>query len=116
MVDKRIQNDIAKQSKSNPKVFWKYVKSKTKGKEPIGDLKYADEHGSTVLASTDVCRFLKCSLLAPQCTPRHLLRSKTSHIPRNFVTHTCPHPTRDSRFLASLCAAGTHTAVCVHMC
>ena len=56
MVDKRIQNDVAKTSKSNPKAFWKYVKSKTKGKEPIGDLKYVDQHGNVELASTDVCK------------------------------------------------------------
>ena len=56
MVDKRIQNDIAKTSKTNPKAFWKYVKSKTKCKEPICDLKYVDQHRNALLASTDVCK------------------------------------------------------------
>ena len=35
MVDKRIQNDIAKTSKSNLKAFWKYVKTKTKGRSRL---------------------------------------------------------------------------------
>jgi len=48
MVDKRNQNDIAKVSKTNPKAFWKYVKSKTKGKEPVGELRYIDQYGSEV--------------------------------------------------------------------
>jgi len=34
------QNEIAKACKDNPKHFWKYVKTKTKSREPIGDLKY----------------------------------------------------------------------------
>ena len=29
---------------------------KTKGKEPIGDLKYVDQHGNAELASTDVSK------------------------------------------------------------
>jgi len=35
-----IQNEIARACKDNPKHFWKYVKSKTKSKETIGDLIY----------------------------------------------------------------------------
>ena len=34
--DRLIQNEIARARKDNPKHFWKYVKSKTKSKEPIG--------------------------------------------------------------------------------
>ena len=36
---KEEQNIIAQQYKSNPKKFWKYVNSKTKRTERIGDLK-----------------------------------------------------------------------------
>jgi len=36
--DRFIQNEIAKACKDNPKHFWKYVKAKTKSKEPIGVL------------------------------------------------------------------------------
>jgi len=50
------QNDIAKASKNNPKAFWKYVKTKTKGKEPVGELRYIDQYGSEALASTDDCK------------------------------------------------------------
>ena len=52
-VEKRNQNEIAKKCKSNPKHFWKYVKSKRIGKEPIGDLKCTDSSGNEVLASSD---------------------------------------------------------------
>jgi len=51
--EKRNQNEIANKCKSNPKHFWKYVKSKTKNKEPIGDLKSADSLGNQVLATSD---------------------------------------------------------------
>jgi len=38
LADRRHQNKIVKACKGNPKRFWKYVKSKTRDKEPIGDL------------------------------------------------------------------------------
>ena len=39
--------------KDNPKHFWKYVKSKTKSKEPIGDLVYTHDIGDKITATTD---------------------------------------------------------------
>ena len=35
---KKFENDIATKAKSNPKVIWKYIKSKSKTREGIGDL------------------------------------------------------------------------------
>ena len=46
------QNTIAQQYKSNPKRFWKYVNSKTKHPEKVGDLKLKDEDGKTVICSS----------------------------------------------------------------
>jgi len=37
--DRFNQNEIAKACNYNPKHFWKYVKAKTKSREPIGDFK-----------------------------------------------------------------------------
>jgi len=51
--DRFIQNEIAKTCKNNPKHFWKYVKAKTKSKEPIGDLKYTTESDDKVIAGKD---------------------------------------------------------------
>ena len=48
-------------------IFWKYVKSKTKSKEPIGDL-YTNDIGDKITATTDdikaevLCDFFKCIL------------------------------------------------------
>ena len=41
---KDIERDIAKQSKSNPKMFWKYVNSKTKTREDISQLQIPGEN------------------------------------------------------------------------
>jgi len=51
--DRFTQNEIAKTCKNNPKHFWKYVKAKTKSKDPIGDLKYTTESGDKVIAGKD---------------------------------------------------------------
>ncbi len=45
---KAYEKDVAKQSKQNPKTFWKYVNSKLKSRENIADL-----HTDTGMASTD---------------------------------------------------------------
>jgi len=47
------QRQVAFQCKENPKVFWKYVNSKCKVHELIGDLKSEDVHGNVVLACTN---------------------------------------------------------------
>ena len=45
---KACEKDIAKQSKQNPKTFWKYVNSKLKSRENVANL-----HTNTGVASTD---------------------------------------------------------------
>ena len=52
--DRLIQNEIAARAcKDNPKHFWKYVKSKTKSKKPIGDLIYTNDIDDKITATTD---------------------------------------------------------------
>jgi len=51
--DRFNQNEIAKACKDNPKHFWKYVKAKTKSREPIWDLKYMNDNGDVMEAATD---------------------------------------------------------------
>ena len=48
---KEEQNIIAQQYKFNPKKFWKYVNSKTKRTERIGDLKVKNEQDETVICT-----------------------------------------------------------------
>ena len=48
---KQEQNTVAQRYKTNPKKFWKYVNSKTKHIEKLGDLKKKDEHGNIVICS-----------------------------------------------------------------
>ena len=50
------QENIARQSKVNPKKFWNYVNSKTKNKEYVGDLESIDEQGSKTLIESDYDR------------------------------------------------------------
>jgi len=47
------QDSISKQSKSNPKKFWNYIKTKTRISDSIGDRKYVQVDGSECLAKTD---------------------------------------------------------------
>ena len=54
--DRLIQNELAKACKDNPKHFWKYVKLKTKSKEPIGDLIYTNDIGDKITATTEYRR------------------------------------------------------------
>ena len=49
---KEQQNAVAQQYKTNPKKFWKYVNSKTKHTEKIGDLKKKNEHGDTEICNS----------------------------------------------------------------
>ena len=72
---KEEQNTVAQQYKTNPKIFWKYVNSKTKHIEKTGDLKKKDEHGNIVIcnaaeAKADVlCEFLGKSIRWPKRWP-----------------------------------------------
>ena len=45
LTDRFNHNEIANACKDNPKHFEKYVKAKTKSREPIGDLKYISDDG-----------------------------------------------------------------------
>ncbi|MFZ2540121.1 MAG: reverse transcriptase domain-containing protein [Oscillospiraceae bacterium] len=47
------QNNIAKLSKTNPKKFWQYIKSKSTSSTNIGDLKWVDKNGIERAAETD---------------------------------------------------------------
>jgi hypothetical protein len=47
------QADIAKSCKTNPKKFWKFVKSKTNYKCGIGDLKYINDKNEEVVVKDD---------------------------------------------------------------
>jgi len=53
LVEKRHQNEIAKASKKNPKHFWRYVKTKTVGKEPVSELRCADKFGQVEVVFAD---------------------------------------------------------------
>ena len=44
---KGIEKDIAKQAKSNPKMFWRYINSKTKTREGISQLEVPGENRLT---------------------------------------------------------------------
>jgi len=48
----RLQDSISKQSKSNPKQCWNYIKTKTRSSDSIGDTKYVQVDGSECLAKT----------------------------------------------------------------
>ena len=48
------QDSIAAQCKHNPKIFWKFVKSKTKTNTKINELKWVDPSGNTTTATSDI--------------------------------------------------------------
>ena len=50
---KKMERDIAKESKTNPKKFWQYVNKKTKIKQGIPDLVYKDEDGEETSTTND---------------------------------------------------------------
>ena len=47
-----MQRQTGTDTKSNPKKFWKYVNSKTKRTERIGDLKVKNEQDETVICTS----------------------------------------------------------------
>ena len=47
------QQNIAKNMKTNLKKFWKYINSKTKGSNKIGNIKYFNKNGTEKIANTD---------------------------------------------------------------
>ena len=47
------QQNIANNIKTKPKKFWKYINSKTKGSNKIGNIKYLNKIGAKMIADTD---------------------------------------------------------------
>ena len=54
--DLKEEQNIAQQYKSNPKKFWKYVNSKTKRTERIGDLKVNKNSSGDEIANVNFLR------------------------------------------------------------
>jgi hypothetical protein len=50
------QDEIAAACRTNPKKFWKYIRSKSKSSNSIGDLKWVDSNGVAHIAETDAQR------------------------------------------------------------
>ena len=46
----KVQYDIAKSCKQNPKLFWQYVKSKTSSPSGIGDLVIQEDNNSRIIS------------------------------------------------------------------
>ena len=47
------QQNIAKNIETNPKKIWKYINSKTKGSNKIGNIIYFSKIGTEMIADTD---------------------------------------------------------------
>ena len=47
------QQNIANNVKTNLKNFWKFINSKTKGSNKIGNIKYLSKIGAEMIADTD---------------------------------------------------------------
>ena len=52
-LEKKQQCEVARQCKTNPKKFWKYVKSKREGQERMPDLKVIDQYGNEIRVTKD---------------------------------------------------------------
>ena len=85
---KAYEKDIAKQSKQNPKSFWKYVNSKLKSKENVADL-----HTNEGTASTDLDKANVLSTFFKQV----FTQEDTSNIPE-FEERVTAEPLDDVKF------------------
>ena len=47
------QQNIAKNIMTNPRKFWKYINTKTKGSNKIGNIKCLNKDGAEMIANTD---------------------------------------------------------------
>jgi len=47
------QDHISRHYKNSPKIFWNYIKTKTKTSRSIGDIRYVKDDGSLSFAKTD---------------------------------------------------------------
>ena len=41
--------------------FWRYVKTKTVGKEPVGELRCADKFGQVVVSANNIAKLRYCA-------------------------------------------------------
>jgi len=86
---KEEQNLIAQQYKSNPKKFWKYVNSKTKRTERIGDLKVKNELGETIVCTSAKSKADSlCSFLVVFFVMKHMItlnQFEVEHVFRNVL-------------------------------
>jgi len=53
LIERKEQSEVAKQCKSNPKKFWKYVSSKSKSQTTIGDINKAGSNGLVSVVNAD---------------------------------------------------------------
>ena len=51
--DRNEQQEVARQSRVNPKRFWSYVRGKTTNRSDIGDLKTTDSQGNIIMVKED---------------------------------------------------------------
>jgi len=51
--DRKEQQEVARQSRVNPKRFWSYVRGKTTNRSDIGDLKTTDSQGIIIMMKED---------------------------------------------------------------
>ena len=51
--DRKEQQEVARQSRVNPKRFWSYVRGKTTNSSDIGDLKTTYSRGSIIMVKED---------------------------------------------------------------
>ena len=53
LIERKEQCEVAKQCKSNPKKFWKYVNSKSKSQTTNGDIKTVGSNGLVSVVNAD---------------------------------------------------------------
>ena len=53
LAKKRYECNLAEQAKDNPKMFWRYAKSKLKTREGVADLEHTDGDGNLTKSTTD---------------------------------------------------------------
>jgi len=63
---KKEQCEVAKQCKTNPKKFWKYVSSKSKSQTKTGDIKTVDTDKNVNVANDDEDK-ATLGIISPGC-------------------------------------------------
>ena len=64
---KQFENNLAKNSKENPKAIWQYIKSKSKLKEGITELNTDPHNEKSRLTSDNTEKATKGGSRSPQC-------------------------------------------------